>query len=223
VKTNWTITLLCLFSLLTSCTEEDESFEPVVVQGRVWDDKLQQPVKNLLIYIQDVACKNFMCHFNEIVDSTRTDSDGYYQINYKPKRLNILYVGCAYQDRSYAHAENQSQQYQLKKGYNTVNFTLRKTSVLRARVIVTKNPFPPLKVFDHIGFHMVEINGTDNDTVIYLRGVANHSNWIDLIAASPDFSYYRRRTDYIFPGTFADTIDIAIAADPNTFPITEYK
>lgn len=223
MKTICTYLILALLFGFASCEDKDDILERVIVKGRVYDDINQQPVKNLLVFIYDVECKNFACHSNKVLDSTRTNFNGYYEINYKPKNGNSLYVMCGYPSRTYAHPENQDWQKQIGRGNNYANFTLRKTSVLRTRVIVTNNPFPPLKVADNIESHWVEIYGANKDTVIYLRGVANHSNPISLFVTTPDFTtYYRQRVDYIQLGAYADTLDLLIRADPNTFPITKY-
>jgi hypothetical protein len=221
MKTNLAFFLLCLFAFLASCEKEDDG-EHVVVQGSVYDDVLQEPVENMLVYVYDVACKNFMCARNQIVDSTRTDSNGMFKMNYKTNNLNSLYVELGYPSRSYVPAGNQQSSYQLVRGNNAAHFTVRKTSVLKARVLVANNPQPTLKVFDGIEAHMVEIPGMNKDTVIYLRAVANQTNTIDLLAHSPDMQYYRRRTDYFHPLGYADTLNITIEAEPNSFPITSY-
>jgi hypothetical protein len=217
------LTLLCTILLLTNC-KKDEANELVIIKGKVWDDNMQMPIKNLLVCIYDVKCENFACHSNEIVDSTRTDNNGNYEMNYKRKNSNSLYVRCSYPNRSYTHPTNQGNNHQiLSPGiYTDKNFILRKTSVLKTRVLVTNNPFPPLKIFDNINAYMVEIKGANKDTIVYLRGVANRVNLIDLVAFSPNILYYRRKTESINLGTYADTINITILADPNTFPITKY-
>ena len=217
------LTLLSTILLLTNC-KKDETNELVIIKGRVWDDNMQIPVKNLLVYIYDVKCENFACHSNEIVDSTRTDNNGNYEMNYKRKNSNSLYVRCTFPNRSYTPPTNQGNEHQiLRPGtYTEKNFILRKTSVLKTRVLVSNNPYPPLKIFDNIEAHMEEIKGANKDTVVYLRGVANRLNQIDLVASSPDLLYYRRKTESINLGTYADTINITILANPNTFPITKY-
>ena len=221
MKTNWVLSLLGMLVLLSGC-EKDESSELVVVQGSVYDDIMQQPVENLLVYIHDVECRDFMCGNGKIVDSTRTDSNGLFKMNYKAKNLNSLYLTLRYLDRSYVPAGSQESSYQLVRGNNVTHFILKKTSVLKARVIVINNPHPPLKVFDGIEAHMVEIPGIQKDTVIYLRTVATKKNEIALVVHSPDMLYYRARKDCFYPGSYADTFNITIEANPETFPITNY-
>lgn len=207
--------------LLTNCKEEDESLKLVVVKGRVYDDNRQQPVKNLLVKVFDVECKNFMCHFNEILDSTRTDNQGYYEIKYKPKNGNSIHVACGYKNHKYAHPTSQVREQLIGRGNNTVNFILRETSVLKTRVIVTNNPYPPLRITELMNYYTIKVYGANKDTVVYLHGVPNQNNEIDLSIISPDLSYFKRRIDNIQLGAFADTVDITITADPNTFPLTK--
>lgn len=223
MKKYFILTLLSSVIFFTSCKKDKEN-ELVIIKGRVWDDNREEPVKNLLVYMYDVKCENFACHSNEIVDSTRTDNNGMYEMNHIRKSSNSLYVRCNYADRTYTPPTNQGNEHQiLKPGiYTDKNFILRKTSVLKTRVVVRNNPHPPLKIFDNIEAHMVEIKGASKDTIVYLRGVANRANAIDLVAFSPDMLYYRRKTESINLGTHADTINVTILADPNTFPITKY-
>ncbi|TXK37028.1 hypothetical protein FVR03_16250 [Pontibacter qinzhouensis] len=223
MKTPLLLTMLFFTLLLPGCKDKDDAAEMVVVKGRVYDDLLQQPVQNMLVYIYDVACKNFACSYNQLLDSTRTDAHGYYQLAHKPKNSNGLNVGCSIPDRMYALPNGQTSQRPISKGSNNVNFIIRKTSVIRARVLVTNNLYPPLSIGDYIGFHLVRVYGANNDTTVYLRGVANQENIISLLSAAPNFStYYRRRLDYLTYGAYADTFDITIIAEPDKFPITSY-
>lgn len=220
MKINCILVGIVLF--ITGCRKKDDSIELVTVKGRVWDDNRQQPVKNLVVYIYDVKCENWACHFNQVVDSTRTDNNGYYEMVYKPQNNNSLNVSCSYASRSYVHAEPQNQQQRISKGNNTANFTLRKTSVLKARLMVSNNPFPPLKVFDNIETFMVEINGTNNDTLVYLRCVPNQNNLIDLLIIEPGYQYGRRKTENISINSFPDTFNVTIVSDPSTYTRFKY-
>ena len=208
--------------LLYGCRKKEDAFEEITVNGRVWDDNRQQSITNLLVYLYDVKCENWACGFNEIVDSTRTDNNGYYKIIYKRKNSNSLYVNCGYPNRSYVHAQPQVQDQPIYKNNNTIDFTLRKTSVLKARIIVSGNPFPPLKVADNIEAYMVEITGTNKDTLIYLRGVPNQNNVIDLVIVEPGYQYGRYKKENIFIPSFADTSDVTIMAEANTFTRFRY-
>ena len=222
IKTKYLIILLVLIA--QSGCEKSESFGEVIVTGKVWDDIRQKPVANLLVYMYDVECKNFSCHQNMIVDSVRTDNNGLYEIKYVRKNQNNLYVRCGYKKDSYAYLSKNENEYQfLKDGtYSGKNFILRKTSVLRIRAIVKNNLYPPLRLHDNISSNFVKIYGTNADTLVYLHGVPNTINQLDLIVSSPDYTYYRRRTDYINLGNFADTLDITVSAVPDTFPIKKY-
>lgn len=222
MKAKWTALIFSCIFMIASC-KKDDSAELVVVKGKVWDDKLLQPVKNMSVIIYDVECENFMCHANDVVDSTKTDDNGNYEINYKRKNSNSLYVVCNYPRRLYVHPTDQGNEHQiLNPGtYTGKDFILRKTSVLKARVVIRNNPFPPLKISDNKGSY-IQINGASKDTIIQLRAVANSTNQLSLVANSPDMSYYRLRWDDVVLGAYADTFNITIEADPNTFPITKY-
>ena len=106
------IALLSSILLLVNC-KKDKNYELVSIKGRVWDDNMHQPVKNLLVYMYDVECENFACHGNDIVDSTRTDINGKYEMNYYRRNYNSLYVRCDYPDRSYTHPTNQGNEHQI--------------------------------------------------------------------------------------------------------------
>lgn len=218
--------LLSIVVLLLINCKKDDSAERVIVSGKAFDEILQKPVKNLSVYVYDNVCENFACHFNQIVDSTRTDDNGYYHLNFKPKNLNSLHLVCNFPKGMYGRSRNQNTdfEYQLTKGnYTGKDFILDKTSVLKTRVILTNNPFPPLKIFDNIDGHIEQVYGMNKDTTVLLRTVCNVYHQIDFIAFSPDMSYYRRRTDNIPPSNYADTIYITIQADPNNFPIKKYN
>lgn len=220
MKTNWLLLGIILF--LVGCEKKADSIGRTIVKGRAWDDNRQQPIKNLLVYIYDVKCENWACHYNQVVDSTRTDDEGYYEMDYRPKNQNSLYVTCDFLSRLYVHAQPQNQQQRISKGNNTANFTLRQTSVLKTRVTVSNNPFPPLKIFDNIEAFVVEINGENNDTIVYLRGVPNQINPIDLVIVEPGHQYGRRKTEIIFINSFDDTLNVTITADVNTFDRFKY-
>ena len=199
-----------------SCKKERSSGEEdlVIVSGKVWDNTLNEPVSNLLVFISKNSCVNFSCNNSKRVDSTRTDKNGFYKITheYDP----FLSISCDY-GKTYANAGS----FQLSKSgtYLDKNFTLRKTSILRARVIVKNNLYPPLIINNNIDIIPSQIYGSDKDTVVYFRGFANFVNVIDLLVRSPNLSYYRRKIDYINLGNYADTLDITINADPDNFPI----
>lgn len=207
-----------------NCKKEDNS-KTVFVQGKAWDQILNQPVQNLLIYVYDTKCENFACHDNKTIDSTRTDANGNYKLKFKHENLNSLHLICSFPKYKYIYdiSQNSSSEYQISDGDNIgKDFILLKTSVLKTKVSVVNNLFPPLKISDYVGSR-VNIYGTKKDTTVYLYGVSNSGNTIDLIVSTPDLSYYRRRIDIVYPGSYADTINISIQADPDTFPIKKYN
>jgi hypothetical protein len=211
--------LLFIILLLISCKKKEY---PVIVKGQAWDDSRQKPVKNLLIYIYDVKCENFGCHFNQILDSTRTDESGHYEMIYQPQNGNSLHIDCSYQPRTYVYADPEQRQRRLSIGNNTGDFILRKTTVLKARIIMSNNPFPPLKIIDNIEAFMVEVNGINKDTVVYLRGVANKNNFIDFLIIEPGYIYYKRKTENIVVNSLVDTFAVTILTDPSTYPQFKY-
>jgi hypothetical protein len=87
-----------------SCKKESDIIDIVSVSGKVWDNTLQKSVSNLLVYIYDVKCENFHCGYNKVVDSTRTDSNGFYKIEYPRRNYNTLYLKCSNQDYSYTNS-----------------------------------------------------------------------------------------------------------------------
>lgn len=221
-KFRYLIVLIILIAQL-SC-EKTESFGEFEVSGKVWDDILQKPVSNLLVYMYDLECKDFACHRNKIVDSVRTDNYGSYKLKYNRKNKNVLYVTCGYENDMYASPSKHDVEFQfINEGiYPDKNFILRKTSVLRLKVLVKDNLYPPLRIHDNVNSHEVKVYGTTADTIVYLRGVANTINQIDLVVSSPDSKYFRSRTDYINLIGSTDTLNITINAEPDTFPIKKY-
>ncbi|MET4084173.1 hypothetical protein ABIB40_004147 [Pedobacter sp. UYP30] len=210
--------IFCLIFIHLSCKKESDIIDIVSVSGKVWDSTLQKPVSNFLVYIYDVKCENFHCGYNKIVDSTRTDVNGFYKIDYPRKNYNDLYLTCGDKNKSYTYGG----QFQISKGgtYSDKNFLLKKTSVVRARVIVKNNKYPPLYLIDDSDVNSIQIYGLNKDTVVYFRGVANSINGIMLYVNSDYYSYYRRRIDEITLGPYADTLNVTINADdPDNFPV----
>lgn len=211
------------FLAVLSCNKKDASLKYVLIQGRAWDDNKQVPIADLLVYLFNVKCENWACHFDKILDSTRTDNNGYYQIRYKPKESYEFHVSCGFAKNEYIVAPPAEQERIVDLGNNVVNFILRKTSVLKARVLVKDNAFLPLTVADHIQWFPPEIGGANNDTTVYLYGIPNQSNMIDLITFEPPTQeYFRKRSDTITLNGFADTFNITIVAEPKTFPRFKY-
>jgi hypothetical protein len=210
---------LLLLIFFIGCKKDEH---PVIVKGQAFDDIRKQPVKNLLVYIYDVQCENFGCHFNKVLDSTRTDANGRYEMMYYPKNSNTLHVACSFSPDTFVFADIQNAQPRISIGDNTVDFIIRKTTVLKARIVVTNNTFLPLRIFDNISKIPIEINGVNKDTVVYLRAVANKANLINLIAFEPGQIYYRKKTESIVFNSLADTFTVTIPADLSNYPQFKY-
>jgi hypothetical protein len=210
--------MFCLMFVHLSCKKESDIIDIVSVSGKVWDNTLQKSVSNLLVYIYDVKCENFHCGYNKVVDSTRTDSNGFYKIEYPRRNYNTLYLKCSNQDYSYTN----SGEFQIEKGGKPIikNFSVNKTSVLKTRLIFKNNIYPPFRLSNYTDGKFIQIYGLNKDTIIYLKGIANSANFIVLSSISDFYSYYRRRDEIITLGTFADTLNVTIDADDvDKFPI----
>ncbi|KAA3438765.1 hypothetical protein [Rufibacter hautae] len=227
MKTYLSFLLLFAAQLLTGCMEEEEDYGHVTVKGRVYDSNRQQPVANQLVYVFDHGGVSMPWMYQNILDSTRTDASGHYELGFERKNLNQTYVTCgwlSFSDKpTYAYAKDHPGETEVKGSNGTYDFDLHKISVLRVRLKVINNPYPPLKVWAtaNVGFSpspVVWVHGNHNDTVFYLRGVANEMNAFGLEAKSPDGSYNRSKWDYHQLGAYADTLEVTMVADPSTFP-----
>ena len=214
--------VICTVLILLACNKKDDTLKFVSVSGRVWDDNKQAPVPDFWVYLYDIKCENWACHYNKVLDSAQTDADGYYAIRYKPQNSNSLRLSREWFDNRYVVIQPHDEIYIVEKGENTADFTVRRTSVMRTRVLIKNNPFLPLKTHDNIQLFPPEIPGTDNDTIVYLYGLPNRTNLIDLSVFEPGGAFYRKRTDSIALNGFADTFNITITAEPITFPRFKY-
>lgn len=174
---------ICLL-IFCNCEDVTEHNIETTVSGVVFDSTSQLPISNYKIkvgeYNKRLVGIMWKPQFIQFLDSTYTNTSGYYSITFKTSGKGDYYqleyetpVGYTYIEPNYIFFYKE-----LAIGENNErNLFLLKTATLKARIIVHENPSPPLKLYPPlVGNNFITINGFNTDTTVYVQVGRKTSN-----------------------------------------------
>lgn len=211
------ILLLIILTLPLSCKKlHIEAGIDTSVSGVVMDYKSQQPILNIPVYIDEFETGFYGPRFKDTIDSTMSGAGGKYNLHFSTTGHGIEYRIRFSPNEDFYILHNAVT---LNVGKDTViNFYAARYHTLQARLQVTNNPNPPMRVSTIAG---VEANvwRTNNDTIVFMKVIPDQINEIQFTITNVDTPYlYNYKRDTIdFPG-FLDTFKVTIPVMPKSFP-----
>ena len=203
-------------TLLYSCKKNLDAGINTNVSGIVFDYNSQQPIANVPIYIYEYGTGFYGPQYKATIDSTKSGSYGKYSIKFSTTGQGIEYrIGFRPNDNFYTRQDAVI----LNVGKDTaVNFYAAKLHVLKARLQMTENPTPPMRVSTIAGLQ-ANVWGTNTDTVIFMKIIPNQINEIQFTITNVDTpSIYNYQIDTINFSGFQDTFNMTIPVVPKIFP-----
>lgn len=182
----------------------------------VLDYKTRQPIADIPIYIYEYETGFYGPRYKATIDSTKSGIDGNYDIHFATTGKGIQYEIVFRPSDAFFALQNSVV---LNVGKDTmINFYATRFHVLKARIQMTENPNPPMRVSNVAGLQ-ANVWGTNNDTIIFMKIIPNQINKIQFTITNVDTpSIYNYRIDTINFSGFHDTFSMTIPVVPKNFP-----
>ena len=206
---------ICTISF-TNCKKNIKADIKTNLTGLVNDPITNLPISNSTIYVNEYKSGLYGPVFNSVIDSTKSGSDGRYSLGFTTTGKGVEYrLACSPGFNYYTQQGAQD----IKIGTdNSIDFWAYKLHVLKARILVSNNPNPPLRVYGTISLAVGNISSTTNDTTIFLPVIPNFSNCIYFTIANIDTpAIYNARIDTLLLQGFTDTFTHTFQVDPTLF------
>ncbi|MVN20528.1 hypothetical protein [Mucilaginibacter arboris] len=150
-----------------------------------------------------------------MIDSTKCDINGKYSISFTTTGQGLEYRLAFFSPPNY---------YSLQDAViiivgkdNTVNFSAFKVHLLKARVVISNNPNPPLNVYTTISSGG-KISGKAGDSTIFLKVLPNIANFVYFAIQNIDTpTKSNLRIDTVLLSGFADTFRHTFQVNPQLF------
>lgn len=199
-----------------SCKKHLDAGINTNVTGIVFDSKNQQPIPNVPIYISEYETGFYGPRYKAIIDSSKSSPNGKYAIHFSTPGHGIQYRIGFRPDADFYTLQGAAI---LNVGKDTtVDFYATKYHILKARLQITENPNPPMRVSTIAGLQ-ANVWGTNNDTVVFMKIIPDHINKIQFTITNIDSpSIYNYQIDTIKFSGFQDTFNLTIPLFPKNFP-----
>jgi len=211
--------VFCIISF-TSCRKNIKAGIKTNLTGLVNDPITNLPISNSTIYVQEYKTGLYGGLYgtvpNRVIDSTKSGSDGRYALAFVTTGKGVEYrLACSVGFNYYTQQGAQD----INIGTdNSINFWAYKLHVLKARILVSNNPNPPLRVYGTISLAVGNISSTSNDTTIFLPVIPNFENYIYFTIANIDTpAIYNARIDTLRLQGLTDTFTHTFQVDPTLF------
>jgi len=209
------IPLILILFIYTSCRKTLERGTITQLTGLVSDPISQKPVPNGSIHVQEYVGGSFGSIFSKVIDSTKCDVNGKYSISFATTGHGLEYRLAFFSPSNYY---SQADPVKISIGKdNIVNFTAVKIHLLKARIIVSNNPNPPLRVYSNISGGG-NISGKSGDSTIFMKVLPNLANLVYFTITNIDTpTKYNVRIDTVLLSGFADTFSHTFMVNPQLF------
>lgn len=202
--------------LLTNCKKNIKADIKTNLMGLTSDPLTQLPISNASIYVHEYKTGMYGPVFSRTVDSTKSGSDGRYNFSFATTGHGVEYRLAFLPTVNYYILQD-AQKINIGTD-NTINFFAYKIHTLKARVIITSNPNPPLRVYSNISSGSNNISATTNDSTVFLQVIPNFDNYIYFNITNVDTpGIYNARIDTLFLPGFTDTFTHTFQVDPTLF------
>ncbi len=202
-----------LLMVMASCAKNFDGDKVTVVRGYVIDSVKNKKLPNAKVSIYGCVHTTFKISCSNLIATTRTDTNGEFEISFKP---NGRYTGFEAQidyDENYDFSSKISINGDTE---NTIVITAREFNYLKTRLIITNNPFNKLFVRSRNTGHI--LYGQSLDTIIMNRVLPNSLNSIIYSTWDSSVGKYRQLIDTFSVGN-QDTVNyMKVLPDVSTFP-----
>ena len=200
----------CSRPAVSDLTESENAM--ITVSGRVYDNFVNQPIKNLRMYVYKPA--SLFGGVYKIVAETKTDANGRYSMQFQNKMETYL---VSFDDSSdqFIFDSNNSEHF-LESGFNVFDFKIRHAKTFKANIIITNNIYGPLSIYNNYHTESQTIPFGTTNTVKYFKADPLQINYFQMYVHEPDGHYWWKKEIFSYSGT-KDTMEIKINADLKTF------
>ena len=211
------LTLLLAITSVCGCNKNVDTDISTTVTGIVSDGIKHEPIANVPIYIDEYDMGSVSGpQYRATIDSTKSDLDGKYNIEFSTHGNNVGYRVRFKPPENFLISLDFAI---LHVGeVQIVNFSPIELHFLKARLEMTDNPNPPMRVSTIFG-SSITVWGTNNDTTVFLKVIPNNLNQITFSITNVDTpSVQNYQIDTIMCSGFQDTFDVVLPVVPESFP-----
>lgn len=227
MKSNMCLVIILMAVIGVSC-KKDLSGDRVetLLSGRVTDGNSKQPIKDVKIVVWEYRLTDDMFKAQryryKAVDSALTDDKGNYSIRFQSSGFAISYKPESQLAKNY-YTHYDTEELTIGKN-NTRDLLAYQAKILKARIIYSENPYPPLivrtwstiKVLTRIGdswdLGTFKLHSPQGDTTVLLKVIPQAQNNVAIGFYNGSKSYFKFES---LSFTFSsDTLTKTFTIDP---------
>jgi len=209
--------LIALIFLFCACSKNNSVQLYTTVHGQVTNMQTQAGILNEKIYIYADVINSQSSQpstIEKLVDSTVSDSNGYYSIRFlKIANTTSYYLGCP---PISGPSPNLAMRPINTGTDNTINIQIPHQTVLKAHYTIINNKNPPLQIFPNrplYNWYEFDINALSADTTLFFTVYVNSSYTNTYAYANPKI----HETPETFSVGKQDTISAHFTIDASSF------
>jgi hypothetical protein len=196
--------------LLSSCAKDIKKGTRIFASGFVIDTVKNKNLAFAKVYLVGgkVRGSNGVTYYYNYVDSTLTDVNGNFSIDYKAERNSVDYVLEVASDDKFG--SNEYQQFQFENNETNVRLKSQELNFLKLNLKVDFNRYDTFYIYPSHGFTK-RLIGRSIDTAVLLKVLPNNANTITyriMSIGNDSGAIYRKITDTLNIG-LTDTTNIS--------------
>jgi hypothetical protein len=195
------VILIIIFSFIfISCAKDIKKGTPITVSGFVLDTVKNKALPFVKIYLVGgkVRGSNGMTYYYNYVDSTNSDMNGNFSIDYKAEGSSVDYVLEVANDNNYG--TNTYQQFYFSNNSKNVRLKTQELNFLKLNLKIEHNPYDTFYIYPSQGTYKRLLGGTI-DTTVLIKVLPNNSNLISyriMSVGNDSGAVYRKIVDTVF-------------------------
>jgi hypothetical protein len=202
--------LNCVSILFYSCAKDVKKGTPIRVSGLVVDTVKNKVLPFAKIYLVGgkVRGSNGVTYYYNYVDSTISDANGNYSVDYKAEGNSVDYVLEVANDNNYGN--NNYEQFYFTNNATNVRLKTQELNFLKLNLKVDYNRYDTFYIYPSQGLSK-QLIGRNIDTTLTLKVLPNNSNILTyrILYRGADTAIMFRRLSDTFNIGIADTTNIS--------------
>lgn len=205
-----TFLVMCVSFLFYSCAKDIKKGSPIRVSGIVVDTVKNKAIPFAKIYLVGgkVRGSNGVTYYYNYVDSTISDANGNYSVDYKAEGNSVNYVLEVANDNNYG--TNKYEQFYFSNNATNVRLKTQELNFLKLNLKVDFNRYDTFYIYPSQGFSK-QLFGRNIDTTLILKVLPNNTNILTyrILYRGADTAILFRRLSDTFNVNMADTTNIS--------------